>query len=805
MDSVFRRFELAAERHAGRYAVESRPRYRTRQWTYAQLDAAVRTLGGRLAAAGLRDGDRVLLHCASSPEWVAAFYAVLGSRAVVVPLNPRSTGDQIDRIVAAAAPAAMLGSIRLPRVAAAVPCIEIERALHAGAEERPWRARHGDPDELVEIVYTSGTTGDPKGVMLSNANLMANVAMVSDIVPLTPGDRVLSIAPLHHMYGQMTAMLYPLSRGASVHYLGTPSARLILDALRCAPITHLVAVPEFLTTLMNRLEQRIGPREPPTGALRNRYVRARISRTLRTIVCGGAPLDPEVERKWRALGLEVLQGYGLTEASPVVTSNTARRHRLGSVGQPCAGVRVRIAPDEEILIRGPNVSAGYFGDPRRTAAAFDDGWFKTGDGGALDADGFLFVRGRKRYVIVRASGENVYPEDIEAELNKIPGVADSAVFGLDRHGRTLVHAVLICTGDARAAIEAANRCLAPHQHIESWSVWPEVDFPRSATRKPRKELIMSWARGENQAPATTGAVTPLVRLLARITDRDPATIHPGTLLVSDLGCDSLMRIELVTGIEEEFGLGIEERDITVETTVAELESRLATHGARAPATLRFPRWSLSPWAQALRPLVRGALLTSWLRFLARLRVSGIEHLAGLEGPVIFMANHRSFLDSPAVIMALPHRFRRRLAIAAATEVLYGEYRGFAPFADLAFNSYPLPTGATENIRPGFDYTGRLLDHAWNVLIYPEGQMNCGAAALLPLKDGAGLLAVEMQVPIVPVGIRGTDAILPAGSVRPRRPGVVDVRFGEALRVDADTDIGAATRAVAGALAVLLQR
>jgi long-chain acyl-CoA synthetase len=807
MNNLFTYFESATERHGTRLAIEFRPRFRTLRWTYRDLAERMRNLSGALAGLGLVPGDRVLLYSGSSPYWVAAYFAVLGRGAVVVPLNPHSTPAQLDRIVASATPKVALVSARLTW-RPSLPCVEIERAAHKEVEAVPLPGRGGDPGELAEIVYTSGTTGDPKGVMLTHANLLANIEMVGRTVPLAPTDHILTIVPLFHMYAQMTSMLYPLQWGCAVTYLLAPSSRLILDTLAHTPVTHIVAVPEFLKTVMGRIEERVRRLPRPVRTLLVPLIRARLSRTLHTIVSGGAALDPEVERKWLDLGFTILQGYGLTETAPVIASNTASVHRLGSVGKPCEGLQVRIAADGEILVKGPNVMAGYFRDERRTRESFEDGWLKTDDGGRLDADGFLYVYGRKKYVILGPTGENVFPEDIETELNKVTGVRDSAVFGLERGGRTVVHAVMLCDGcDGDAVVEQANGQLAPHQQIMSWSIWPEPDFPRSATRKPKKEEIMAWVRGREQVrPAAAAAATPLVRLLAQVTHHDPATIHPASRIVGDLGLDSLMRIELVSCIEEELNVAVDENYITPQTTVADLETQITAQAARAPVLTKYPRWSLSPWANRLRPLVRGVLISSWIRLVCRLKVSGVEHLETVDGPVIFMANHRSFLDSPATVMAIPRRLRHRLAIAAATGVLYERFRWVVPLADLAYNSYPFPTEVFENIKTGLEYTGRLLDDSWNVLIFPEGRMRRDdAAPLLALKGGAGVLAVEMQVPVVPVVIVGTDRIIPPDRLVPRRVGIVQVRFGPPILVDAAESYLVAAQRIEEAMRALLAR
>lgn len=807
MKNLYTLFESRVGRFATRHALQFRPRYRALSWTYQEFGARVKGLAQTLMGKGVERGDRVLLYARNSPYWVAAYFGILARGAVVVPLNPQSSPDQLDRIVASAEPKLLLLSTQTPWPAKPLASVWIEN-LEAERINSPLEmpGRDTDLDDLAEIVYTSGTTADPKGVMLMHRNLLSNIEALIKAIPLHPEDHVITLVPLFHMFGQMTSLLYPLSQGSTVTYLASPSSRAILDTLAHTPATHLVAVPEFLKTVIDRLEEQLAAIPHFARRLLRARIRARISKTLHTVDCGGAPLDPEVERQWRRLGFEVLQGYGLTETSPIVTCNTPAEHRLGSVGKPLEGVEVRIAPDGEILVKGPNVMKGYFRDEKRTHEAFEAGWFKTDDAGRLDGDGFLYVYGRKKYMILGPGGENVFPEDLEAELNKVPGVRDSAVVGVEEGGRIVIHAVLLCDQcDGEDVVKRANQHLSPHQRILRWSLWPEADFPRSATRKVKKEEVIRWIRshGEVRPQATGAAVTPLIRLLAQVTGQDPRAIHGSTEIVSALGLDSLLRIELVSRIEEELNASIEENQITPTTTVAELEAAINKQKGRAPTITKYPRWSLSPWVNKVRPAFQRVLFSSWLSLLCPREVFGIEHLEDLRGPAIFMPNHRSFLDAPLVTLSMPRSFRRKLAIAAGTPTLYTEFRWFVPVAELAFNSYPFPTQIGENIKPGLEYTGRLLDDGWNVLVFPEGQLNRTGQPLQELRGGAGVLAVEMRVPVVPVAILGTEKILPPDTAIPRRRGKVVIRFGKPMSLKPEESYAEATRKIAAAISVLL--
>ncbi len=794
-----------SRRHESRLAMQYRPRYRTIRWTYDDLRRDVLRLSAVLGSLAVVPGDRVLLMAENSPFWVAAFFAVVSRGGVVVPLNPKSTPDQIRRLLASAEPKLALHSSRCPWLGdSSLPAVIIDTTHPEGGTLHDEGA-NTDGNSLAEIIYTSGTTGDPKGVMLSHRNLLSNLEAVAAAVPLKVDDHVLTLLPLFHVFGQMTGLLCPLGAGCAVTFLPAPTSRALLDALASTAATHLVVVPEILQNMMERLETRLGRIPGWARRVLRRRIRARISPTLRTLICGGAPLDPTLEEKWWSLGFEVLQGYGLTETSPVVAANTHEAHRIGSVGRPLPGVEVKISPDGEIMVRGENVMQGYYRNPEQTAAVISDGWFRTGDGGRLDADGFLFVLGRRKYMILGPSGENVFPEDLEAELNRLPGVVDSAVVGLQRSGRTVIHAALLCDpAQAGSLVAEANRHLAPHQKIMSWSVWPETDFPRSVTRKVKKEDVIRRLMAQTpEAPLAVERATPLKRLIAEVTGAPLAAVDDSARLVADLGLDSLLRIELVSRIEEQFGKTLEEVQINPETTVREFQGLLDRGSGAPPAVGKYPRWSLSHWARALRPLVLAVFFRSWISPFCRLHVQGLEHVNDLTGPVIFMANHRSYLDSAVAAFALPADCRARLAMAAATDVLYRQYRWAVPIGELGLNAFPFPTGVDENIRPGLDTIGHLLDDGWHVLIFPEGRMNRVDGSLQPLKGGTGILAREMGVPIVPLAITGTEKIMPPDTLVPRCRSDIVVRFGPQVIIRPGESYDLGTLRIQAAIEALL--
>jgi long-chain acyl-CoA synthetase len=385
----------------------------------------------------------------------------------------------------------------LPALAAALPPLQPDPQL-------------GAPGDLAELVFTSGTTGTPKAVMLTQANLLTSVRFGRQAFPPTPRNRVLSLLPLSHLFEQAGGLFVPLSGGAAIGYTDSTRPAGVAAALRYYRVTNLTVVPRVLQLFRAEIEAELGRRGQTQTftrlqrlagglpyALRRvlfRPVLTRLGGALRYVVCGGAPLDPALARWWERLGIVVAQGYGLTEAGPVVAGNTLRDRDIDSVGRPLPGVAVAFADDGEILVRGPNITPGYWLDPAATAAAFTDGWFRTGDLGFRDAAGRLHLVGRTKTLIVLPSGQKVSPEAVERLLMADPRVQDAVVLGLARGADVMLHAVLIGPDPRTAAdvVKAVNRQLAPYQRLRGVSVWPESTFPLTPTLKPQRDRLARW-------------------------------------------------------------------------------------------------------------------------------------------------------------------------------------------------------------------------------------------------------------------------------------------------------------------------
>ncbi len=788
--------------------------FRTLTLTYTQLYDLSLRIACLLERTGIQPGENVLLLAPNSPYWVAVYFGTLLRGCHIVPLTMQTQPEFIHKALAQTDAHVFfkhqLLSIEVPRTVTVFD-IDFLDELVADCDLSSLKLPKLDENALAEILYTSGTTGDPKGVMLTHKNLCSNVQTIADLIhPVAGKDRILSILPLSHILEQTVGMLLPIYKGVQVIYAHSPA--LIAELMHKYRITKMVAVPEFLHIIRSRIEATIDKKNL-TGVFNTlmgfthwlswrwfsrmifKVVLNQFGGKLDTLASGGAPLAADLEQWWNNFGIVVLQGYGLTETSPTVTTNTYEIHKFGSVGKVIRDVQVRLAADGEILVKGPNVFSGYYKNEQKTVETFDvDGWFKTGDMGEFDSGGFLFLRGRKKYMILGPGGQNVFPEDIEEVLNKLAGVKDSAVLGIESAGGAIaIHAVLLLEKgiiDAQSVVERANQKLASYQHITDWTIWSEEDFPRSATRKVKKEMVRVALEERAKKPLQAVLASPLIRLLSQLSGVPLAHINQHSLLVRDLHVDSLKRVEIVARIEQDFRVLIDETTITPQLTVEQLQKLIdKKEQIKSPVKLHhWPRWFI---VGVIRFMVQEVFFLI-SRIFMRIDVYGAEHIKKIKEITLFMPNHLSNLDGLVIARILPWRVRWRLSFAAAQDVVYGEFRYVSWLAELAFNCFPLPRQEDGRIKVGLENTGQMLDWGYHVVVFPEGKMSKDGM-LLPLKQGAGLMATQMGVPVVPIRIRGIERIFPYDTFIPRSWGTVQVTIGAPLKFSRRTSYQEATQ------------
>ena len=782
--------------------------YRSRRFTYREVGRAARGFAARVHDAGLRKGDNVIFFSENRPEWIVAFWGCVLCGVVVVPIDYRASPDFLTRV-------SHIVAAKLVLVGQDVPSLrDTSGAPVWRLHEIEWRDGQPPPvslarDDVAEIMFTSGATAEPKGVVITHRNVLANITPVEGEVrkyrkwgkPFFPL-RFLNLLPLSHMFGQAMATFIPPMLPGVVIFMRGYNPGEIVQQIKMRRVSVLVSVPKILDVLRDHA-RRAAPDAATPSPGRHWVLRwwhfRRVHRLFGfkfwAFVVGAAPLEGELEAFWSELGFVVIQGYGLTETAPIVTLNHPFGTKKGSVGKAIAGVEMKIAQDGEILVRGENVTTGYFNAAGETARAFEDGWFRTGDIGEIDRDGQLFIRGRKKEMIVTPEGLNVFPEDVERVLNRVAGVRDSAAVGVATGGEERVQAVLVVDPgvDPDAVARDANAQLADHQKIRRAMIWPEPELPRTeGTRKLRREAIREWAtRGGTPRLVASGA-DALAALVGKYAGR--GELSPKTTL-EELGLSSLERVELMVAIEDTFQTRLDEGAFSAARDLSQLRALVdrASAGDLLPAEpVAFPSWNRSWPARAIRRVSLPAWILPLARVFAWIRVEGRQHLEAIDSPVIFAANHQSHMDAPVILAALPRRLRYRVAPAMAKEFFRAhffpeEHERRAWFtnslnywlASLFFNAFPLPqreAGARQTLR----YIGDVLEDGFSVLIFPEGKRTENGD-IATFRPGVGMIASRLEVPVVPVRIEGLEKVL-HHTWRMARPGRVRVAFGRPMRL-----------------------
>jgi long-chain acyl-CoA synthetase len=788
-----------SERFGDSVAFQVRRGFRLERVTFRQVGALARQTAAWLLAKGLSPGDRIAIWAPNMPEYSVLYFGAWLAGIVVVPIDIRSSQETLNRFAAEAA--ARLGFKSEHLEGAFGPpvteTIALERLFDLVAGTPPAAVEalpKVERDDLCEIAFTSGTTGVPKGVMLTHGNLLAEVAALHVAFPLRPEYRALSILPLSHAFELTIGLLLAFTCGVRVTYVPRVNAVTIGRAMREDKITCLAIVPELLRLMLAGMERRareqgkarqwelahrLAPRLPVRlRRLLFRPVHRQLGGHLQFFGVGGAPLHVPVAEAWERMGIAVFEGYGLTETSAAAAINNWEVKRLGSVGKPVPGVEIKIGDENEILIRGATVTPGYYNNPDLTAQSFTDGWFRTGDIGYFDADGFLHISGRAVYKIVLPDGRNVYPEDVERALNQHPLVRDSCVVGVERPGGEAVHAVLLTAEPARAAeiVREVNRQLEAHQQIASHSVWPDEDFPRTPTLKVDRKAVRAWVerqrrpeaeRAAEPAPVAQAPVAdPLTGIIARAAQRSPGEVRDDQELEADLGLDSLGRVELLSMIEEEMGRAIDEAKVGPQTTVGELR-RLAGEATTTAAAPAAPaRWPRAAPIRALRRLLQQVLFRLQDRWMD-LEVVHPERAAKIPLPSILIFNYQGPYAALAVLRALPPQLRSRVAIAADARLWEGRDRWQGLLGELVVQAFPFVKSGGA-VRPSLELLGRYLDAGYAVIMSPEGEPEVDGQ-LLPFLGGTGLMAVEMRVPVVPFRLEGYDRLFPRNPPFPYLP------------------------------------
>ena len=813
--------------------------YRVRRHTYADVTRAARGFAARLLAHGVRKGDKVMLWGENRPEWIVCYWGIQLTGAVVVPIDFRSSRQFANRIRTIVGAAIVIagddvdcGPMAVWKLAdldwdadGTMPAVTIDR------------------DDVAQIVFTSGATAEPKGVIIRHRNILANVVPVAKEIdkykkyarPFQP-IRFLNLLPLSHLFGQSMATNIPPLIDGTVVFMRSFNPHDIARRVRQWKISVIVCVPKILDVLKEHaLRSDPAAANPPPGLSiparwwRYRRIHRMFGLKFWAFIVGAAPLGSSLEDFWKRLGFVVIQGYGLTETAPIVTLNHPFKTNTGSVGTAIGGVEIKIADDGEILVRGENVTSGYYepaagsrepgGGPETGRTLDADRWLHTGDIGEKDGQGRLFIKGRKKEMIVTPEGLNVFPDDVERAINSRKGVIESAVVGTraaEGSARAAdgaegsrategaderVHAVLVLDPgtDPETVIREANAQLADHQRIRSFSIWADGPLPRTeGTQKLKRSAIKEWVRaGATGATGTTGATGADDQLQALLAKFAGGRALGGGTSIEALGLSSLERVELMVALEDQFQTRIDETKFAGAKTLDELRTLVAAAPEQAEVSepVDFPSWNRA-WPVRL---VRRVSQFTWILPLARLfawaQVRGLENLDHVSGPVVFAANHQSHMDVPVILSVLPGSWRARIAPAMAKEFFKAHFfpEGFSGrqvltnrlnyyLAAFFFNTFPLPqreAGARQTLR----YIGEVTGAGYSVLIFPEG-VRTDKGEINPFRGGIGMIGSRLGLPVIPVRLEGVDRVLHT-RWKMARPGRVSVTFGRPMRLSGD--------------------
>ena len=775
---------------------------RVKRWSYSQIAKTAVRFARELEGRRIGKDDRVLLWARNSPEWVSAFFGCLLRGVIVVPLDLQSELGFVKRVQEqVGAKLALCDPVTSGLVVKPLPVIELDElnSQIAHHSSKPYATTDIGYDDTVEIVFTSGTTAEPKGVVITHRNLMANLTPIEREIKrylkwerLFHPIRFLNLLPLSHVFGQFMGIFVPQLLGGEVLFQESLSPSQIVETVKRERISAVIAVPRILDALREKIESEYearGKLEGLRSAIASSDGRHFLRRwwTFRAIhnmfgwkfwafVSGGATLNPDTEEFWQRLGFAVIQGYGMTETASLVSVNHPFKQGRGSIGKVLRGQEVKLAENGEILVRGENVSPGYWKEDGQSRAA-ENGWFPTGDVGEIGEEGRLYFKGRKREVIVTSAGVNIYPEDIELVLGRQPEIKAGVVIEIEGpHGPEPL-AVLILRdahANAEAAVSRVNELLAAHQQIRRWFAWQGEDFPRTATQKVRKQLVAEVVRAELAGTAqisgravasVAGHSNELVEIIARISKDVPATLDPSAKLGADLKLDSLGRVELLSVIEDRYQLEIDEAAFTDATTLAEVEKIIREGRHEEAAQYPYPKWQQRWPLRWLRTALLYLIVLPVTRVMGWPRIRGKEQLRNARGPLVFVCNHVTMVDHALVLLALPRRFRTRMAIAMDGEQLR-EWLHAQPGTGLLtrllcllkylsvvffFNVFSMPQKS--GFRRSFMFAGEMMDQGSSLLVFPEGQRTKDGALHL-FMPGTGLLIQKLDAPVVPMRIDG---------------------------------------------------
>ncbi|MGD2278923.1 MAG: AMP-binding protein [Candidatus Omnitrophota bacterium] len=835
--------------------------------SYKELEAGVRSLASFLQEEGIEKGDKAAIILENGPEWPIIFFSNALIGAISIPINPGSSAEEIENILKDSECKIVFTGKTSADIVETMrqKCPSIKEVIRADSETFENAAKRSSArlksvevasEDLACILYTSGTTAEPKGVMLTHGNLLANCDSLSRLGLVTEKDSVISILPLHHTYPLTVTMLLPLLYGGRVVYPGTMRGEAVLRAARESNSTIFIGVPQMYYLFYEKIEETLKKIPFPanllfkftlnslykirkrTGSNLSRHVFSAIhkkfGRSMKFFVSGGAKLDEDVAGELFRLGFTILEGYGLTETSPVLTFNPPKKIKIGSAGVPIPDVELKIADKNEegigeVVARGPNIMKGYYKRDELTAGVIKDGWFHTGDVGYIDGEGYLFLTGRLKDVIVLSSGVNVYPEEVEEAYLKNAPVERMCVFEAPfkkgkeevlslwavvvpdlayfrKYGEVNLKAVI------KERFDNVSRVLPSHMRLMGFTITLD-ELPHTLLGKIKrfavKERYIPKIIEEGYVPEAEEVTEEDAELMKKEVSKAiinylkkqtgaEKKIVPGDLLELDLGIDSLGRIELAAGLEKNLGVEIEDEMVGKAFTVRDLIENIRpllpageAFGAREeekvpkarawrevlrvlPKEENLKKIDLEPrWYMWLGGFIFTCLVKAFLKVFCRLKTEGKENYPEQEGPFILYANHTSYFDGFLVASSFPRFPRLELFFVG-----FRPYFNVPIIRNLIRIGRIIPLDFSSHLVEALRSCYYVLNHNKKLFLYPEGLRTLNGS-IGDFKKGFGILVKETNAKLVPVLIEGAYEAWPRTSKFPR-PHPVTVRFGKAL-------------------------
>ena len=855
----------AAERFPNKIALQVKRHGTWQKFSYQLLQETVEKIGEVLQCAGLQKGDRIILFSENKPEWGMAYLAATSIGVIVVPLDAQTWHKEVWSVIRYTEARALLASeyclsrlvpeglesnesldsptrlLNIDQQCTPFTGKGYPRSTQELDDIRPTKVEIG-PDDPASIIFTNSIAVDPKGVIHTHRNFINNLLGVNHYLPASENDQLLSVLPLSHVLEFTCGFLMVLHAGATVTYLNSLKPRAILGTMKEIGATCMIGVPTLYALIREDTERRWlkVPKSPLKSNLLatskqlslsvekrlgkniGRQLFTRIHRELggkiRFFVSGGSALGEKLYEDFQILGIPIYEGYGLTETAPVLTVNPLHRSRKGSAGKPLPGVELRIfSPNREgtgeIIARSPSLMKGYYKNPVATDKVIKDGWFHTGDLGWIDADGYVYVTGRKKDVIVTGAGKNVYPVDLEVIYRSIPSIEEVCVIGVKSGLTEDIHAVIVPTPKAQnegdpsevkkrlqKEIQKLARELPSYHRLQFIHFWM-APLPRVSSgeinreeirRKLMRELESSRTRANQKAAESPQSQREeLLAELSRLSGIPEQEIGEDSHLYSDLGFDSLMAIEFLLYVEQTLEVSIPDQVATSLQTVGQVfslaRSLSSAKDISGEAESRStPIRSARPFAERStidRFLLRAsfATLRALYQTYFQLRLFNPEHLPR-SGAYLIAANHSSHLDAAAIIaslgVVLGVREAGKLHVLGARDYFFNRaFKGWALSALLNL----VPVEREETSLAGLRMVKSILAEGEPVLIFPEGTRS-RTGRIQEFKPGIGLIAAESDVPIVPVYIQGAYQAMPPGAVFPY-PHPIEVSFGPAIDVN----------------------